>query len=69
MSSENGTIQQNATEKSLYDYQIKDLNRIFDVMRDEADDFNLLYQLPTGGGKTVIFLKSLGVMLSSIRKK
>ncbi|QXP79365.1 MULTISPECIES: DEAD/DEAH box helicase [Winogradskyella] len=55
MSLENETIQQNATEKSLYDYQIKDLNRIFDVMRNEPDDYNLLYQLPTGGGKTVIF--------------
>jgi superfamily II DNA or RNA helicase len=55
MSSESETILQNASEKSLYDYQIKDLNRIFDVMRDESDDFNLLYQLPTGGGKTVIF--------------
>ena len=55
MSSESQMVLQNASEKSLYDYQIKDLNRIFDVMRDESDDFNLLYQLPTGGGKTVIF--------------
>ena len=55
MSSETEIIAQNATEKSLYDYQIKDLNRIFDVMKTETDDFNLLYQLPTGGGKTVIF--------------
>jgi superfamily II DNA or RNA helicase len=55
MSSESDTIAQKATEKSLYDYQIKDLNRIFDVMREESADFNLLYQLPTGGGKTVIF--------------
>ena len=43
------------SEKRLYDYQINDLNRIFDVMDESADDFNLLYQLPTGGGKTVIF--------------
>ena len=48
-------IDVNVTEKSLYDYQVKDLNRIFDVMNDESDSFNLLYQLPTGGGKTVIF--------------
>ncbi len=48
-------LKENATEKSLYDFQIKDLNRIFDVMREEPNDFNLLYQLPTGGGKTVIF--------------
>jgi len=55
MSSETQAIQKNATEKRLYDYQIKDLNRIFEVMRDEPNNFNLLYQLPTGGGKTVIF--------------
>jgi superfamily II DNA or RNA helicase len=55
MSSDPQTILQNESEKSLYDYQIKDLNRIFDVMQAESDDFNLLYQLPTGGGKTVIF--------------
>ena len=55
MPSDPQTILQNESEKSLYDYQIKDLNRIFDVMQAESDDFNLLYQLPTGGGKTVIF--------------
>ena len=49
MSIEIESINVNVTEKSLYDYQIKDLNRIFDVMRDESEDFNLLYQLPTGG--------------------
>ena len=43
------------SEKRLYDYQINDLNRIFDVMHNSPDDYNLLYQLPTGGGKTVIF--------------
>ncbi|MCA0132783.1 DEAD/DEAH box helicase [Winogradskyella alexanderae] len=49
------TLKENIAEKRLYDYQIKDLNRIFDVMAEEAENFNLLYQLPTGGGKTVIF--------------
>jgi len=43
------------SEKRLYDYQINDLNRIFDVMDNSPEDYNLLYQLPTGGGKTVIF--------------
>ncbi|MFD1061845.1 DEAD/DEAH box helicase [Winogradskyella litorisediminis] len=43
------------SEKRLYDYQINDLNRIFDVMDQAPADYNLLYQLPTGGGKTVIF--------------
>lgn len=43
------------SEKRLYDYQLNDLNRIFDVMDTSPADYNLLYQLPTGGGKTVIF--------------
>ena len=69
MSSETTTIQQKATEKSLYDYQIKDLNRIFDVMKDESDDFNLLYQLPTGGGKTVIFSEIVRRFIEQHNKK
>ena len=41
--------------KELYDYQQRDLDAIFDIMEKEEDDYNLCYQLPTGGGKTVIF--------------
>lgn len=69
MSSETTTIQQKASEKSLYDYQIKDLNRIFDVMREEPDNFNLLYQLPTGGGKTVIFSEIVRRFIEQHNKK
>ena len=69
MSSESATAQQKSTEKSLYDYQIKDLNRIFDVMRDESDEFNLLYQLPTGGGKTVIFSEIVRRYIEQHNKK
>ena len=46
---------QKQEKKRLYDYQIADLNRIFDVLEKAPDNYNLLYQLPTGGGKTVIF--------------
>ena len=49
------SVLQKTETKKLYDYQLKDLNRIFEVMNEEPEDFNLLYQLPTGGGKTVIF--------------
>jgi len=69
MSLETESIQQKASEKSLYDYQIKDLNRIFDVMRDESTDFNLLYQLPTGGGKTVIFSEIVRRYIEKHNKK
>ncbi|NBC57103.1 MAG: DEAD/DEAH box helicase family protein, partial [Bacteroidetes bacterium] len=42
-------------DKTLYDYQEKDLQNIFEHIENEKSDFNLLYQLPTGGGKTVVF--------------
>ncbi|UTW61998.1 DEAD/DEAH box helicase [bacterium SCSIO 12741] len=41
--------------KELYDYQHEAMERIFDRLRDKKEKYNLLYQLPTGGGKTVIF--------------
>lgn len=43
------------TEKTLYDYQEEDLNKIFTYFEENPDGINLLYQLPTGGGKTVVF--------------
>lgn len=43
------------TEKTLYGYQEEDLKKIFEYLEDNPDNSNLLYQLPTGGGKTVIF--------------
>lgn len=39
----------------LYDYQEKDINILFDKMEQASCNYKLLYQLPTGGGKTVIF--------------
>lgn len=42
-------------EKELYDYQKKALYRIFDKIAEKKEPFSLLFQLPTGGGKTVIF--------------
>jgi len=48
-------LKKNTTEKQLYDYQIEDLNTIFKHLEDPEETGNLLYQLPTGGGKTVVF--------------
>jgi len=42
-------------KKQLYDYQKKDLEHIFERFANCPPDYKLLYQLPTGGGKTVIF--------------
>ncbi len=41
--------------KKLYDYQKTDLEHIFERFANCPKDYNLLYQLPTGAGKTVIF--------------
>lgn len=55
--------------KSLYDYQKRDLAEIFDRIDNKSDDYNLLYQLPTGGGKTVIFSEIVRSILKRSRKK
>ena len=41
--------------KKLYDYQHGAIDKIFERINKSPTNFNLLYQLPTGGGKTVIF--------------
>lgn len=41
--------------KKLYDYQVNALEMIFERIRKYPSKYNLCFQLPTGGGKTVIF--------------
>ncbi|MEN9699946.1 MAG: hypothetical protein RLZZ301_1144 [Bacteroidota bacterium] len=41
--------------KKLYPFQENTVNQVLDELRKNGSNFNLLYQLPTGGGKTVIF--------------
>jgi superfamily II DNA or RNA helicase len=41
--------------KKLYDYQHGAIDKIFERINESPTNYNLLYQLPTGGGKTVIF--------------
>lgn len=41
--------------KELYHYQKADIDAIFEKFEGKPDNYHLLYQLPTGGGKTVIF--------------
>ena len=44
-----------AEGKKLYDYQELAIEQIFERFRKYPKNYNLAFQLPTGGGKTVIF--------------
>ena len=41
--------------KTLYPFQQKTVDSILSEIEENGKNFNLLFQLPTGGGKTVIF--------------
>ena len=56
-------------DKSLNSYQKGAISKIFDSFENSREDYHLLYQLPTGGGKTVIFQKLLDSIFLIIRKK
>jgi len=55
--------------KKLYDYQHGAIDKIFERIHDSPDNYNLLYQLPTGGGKTVIFSEIARRYLENTNKK
>jgi superfamily II DNA or RNA helicase len=56
-------------EKTLYDYQLQDLQTIFEHLDQDKDNSNLLYQLPTGGGKTVVFSEITRRFIEHRKKK
>ena len=62
-------VQTENIEKKLYDYQLEDLNTIFKVFGESPDNINLLYQLPTGGGKTVVFSEITRRFIEQRKKK
>ena len=62
-------LQTDNKEKTLYDYQLQDLNTIFQYLKESPPDVNLLYQLPTGGGKTVVFSEIARRYISETKKK
>jgi superfamily II DNA or RNA helicase len=41
--------------RQLYPYQEEAVNTIFNKLKDAKPNENILFQLPTGGGKTIIF--------------
>ena len=55
--------------KTLYDYQEDDLKKIFNYFHEKPSNFNLLYQLPTGGRKTVIFSEIVRRYINETKKK
>jgi superfamily II DNA or RNA helicase len=55
--------------KDLYSYQKGAISKIFTAFDDAPEDYHLLYQLPTGGGKTVIFSEIVRQYLKNHKKK
>lgn len=62
-------VNKKSISKTLYDYQEEDLKKIFTYFHERPDNYNLLYQLPTGGGKTVIFSEIVRRYISETQKK
>jgi len=58
-----------AGRKELYDYQQEDLDKIFKKIETSPKNYNLLYQLPTGGGKTVVFSEIARRYIEQFKKK
>ncbi len=57
------------TKKTLYDYQKEAIEEIFERLDRYKERYNLLFQLPTGGGKTVIFSEIVRRYLQKNTKK
>lgn len=55
--------------KELYQYQKGAIQKIFKCFESAKEDYHLLYQLPTGGGKTVIFSEIVNQYLKTRSKK
>lgn len=62
-------IEEKTVDKELYGYQQKDIEKIFKVIEAHPERYNLLYQLPTGGGKTVIFSQIVREYIQRTNKK
>ena len=56
-------------KKELYGYQQGDIDAIFERFENKNTNYHLLYQLPTGGGKTVIFSEIVRRYLTQSSKK
>jgi superfamily II DNA or RNA helicase len=55
--------------KKLYPYQESDINKLFEKLEQNHSNYKFLYQLPTGGGKTVIFSEIAARFIAKYHKK
>lgn len=62
-------LEERKTGKDLYHYQKDAIHKIFKCFEEAPEDYHLLYQLPTGGGKTVIFSEIVRQYLKHHMKK
>lgn len=62
-------IEEKTVDKELYEYQQEDIQKIFKVLEAHSEHYNLLYQLPTGGGKTVVFSQIVREYIQRTNKK
>lgn len=62
-------LQKEVAGKKLYDYQKEDLEKIFTELAKLPEGSNILYQLPTGGGKTVVFSEITRRYIETTKKK
>ena len=67
--SQKDLILETEEKKELYGYQKSDIDRIFERLDNASHNYHLLYQLPTGGGKTVIFSEIVRRYLATHNKK
>jgi superfamily II DNA or RNA helicase len=58
-----------SVEKEFYDYQHTAINEIFIRLNTIPKNHNLLFQLPTGGGKTIIFSEIAKRFIEEKKKK
>lgn len=57
------------SRRNLYDYQQNDINCIFEKLQSQPTKLRLLYQLATGGGKTVVFSAIAARFIATYHKK
>jgi superfamily II DNA or RNA helicase len=53
----------------LYPYQESDIAKLFEKMEQNPNNYRLLYRLPTGGGKTIIFSEITKRFLEKYKQK